>query len=453
MNNFAIKEQDIISGSSRLISKNNLFDKLTYSLENMEFNLAYIEEIKRKNTKDLDKKILNNFKNKFQSYRDNWKNFPKSMYAKKIEDYNYFENSISGPLCVDIETASICDLACPHCFREYILTPDKIMDFNTYKEIINEITNMGVPSIKLNWRGEPLLNPQIGKFIKYAKSAGILEVAINTNATKLDDKMSETLISAGLDSIIYSFDGGTKKTYEKMRPGRFNKNKFEDVYKNIKNFSILKKKMKAKFPVTKIQMVLTDESRNEIDDFYNLFGQIVDDVTVTPYSERGGNLNDLKKNQKNKLINYLKKNNLPLDTKYSVEAGEKISVAIGRRSCDQIFQRVMITYDGRVAMCCMDWGAQHCIGYINKKAFDIKKTLEDLKSKIDGNKKGFELLKNAQYPKEFNNPPLKTDSIKNIWNGKEINKVRNIHKKNQLDKISICKACDFKDTYVWKEIE
>ena len=76
------------------------------------------------------------------------------------------------------------------------------MDFNTYKEIINEITKMEVPSIKLNWRGEPLLNPQIGKFIKYAKSAGILEVAINTNATKLDQKMSETLISSGLDSIL-----------------------------------------------------------------------------------------------------------------------------------------------------------------------------------------------------------------------------------------------------------
>ena len=47
MNNFAIKKQDIISGSSRLISKNKFFDKLTYSLENMEFNLAYIEEIKK----------------------------------------------------------------------------------------------------------------------------------------------------------------------------------------------------------------------------------------------------------------------------------------------------------------------------------------------------------------------------------------------------------------------
>ena len=31
--------------------------------------------------------------------------------------------------------------------------------------------------------------------------------------------------------MIYSFDGGTKNTYEKMRPGRFEKNNFDDIYK------------------------------------------------------------------------------------------------------------------------------------------------------------------------------------------------------------------------------
>ena len=119
------------------------------------------------------------------------------MYSNNIEDYNYLDSSISGPLCVDIETASICDLACPHCFREYILTPDKIMDFEMYKRIIDEIILLDVPSIKLNWRGEPLLNSKIGEFIKYAKSEGILEISINTNATQLDNKMSELLIVSG----------------------------------------------------------------------------------------------------------------------------------------------------------------------------------------------------------------------------------------------------------------
>ena len=71
-------------------------------------------------------------------------------------------------------------------------------------------------------------NNETAEIIKYAKSKGILETIINTNATMLDDNKSKELISAGLDFIIYSFDGGDKKTYEKMRIGRFKKNSFKE---------------------------------------------------------------------------------------------------------------------------------------------------------------------------------------------------------------------------------
>ena len=47
--------------------------------------------------------------------------------------------------------------------------------------------------------------------------------------------MSKKLLESGLDLMIFSFDGGTKKSYEKMRPGRFKKNNFDQVYLNIKN--------------------------------------------------------------------------------------------------------------------------------------------------------------------------------------------------------------------------
>ena len=80
---------------------------------------------------------------------------------------------------------------------------------------------------------------------------GILETIINTNATNLTEKNSKKLIEAGLDLIIYSFDGGSKKTYEKMRPGRFKENSFDKVYSNIKNFKKIKDELKSKLPYTK----------------------------------------------------------------------------------------------------------------------------------------------------------------------------------------------------------
>ena len=76
---------------------------------------------------------------------------------------------------------------------------------------IDQASAMRVPSMKFNWRGEPLLNSKLSDYIKYAKKKGILETIINTNATNLNRKNSEKLIDAGLDMLIYSFDTSSTK--------------------------------------------------------------------------------------------------------------------------------------------------------------------------------------------------------------------------------------------------
>jgi MoaA/NifB/PqqE/SkfB family radical SAM enzyme len=444
-----LANQNIQLGSSHIFkdSQKIPFDRISYMIEFMSHNLAYKEYIKKQNHLDENQIILEKFKNKYFNYRANWLETPKRYAYDSL-----LNEKIPNPLCVDIEIASICDLACPHCFREYIMTPDKIMNDDLYKKIINSIAKLDVPSIKLNWRGEPLLHPKIVDFIRYAKENGILEVIINTNATKLDVEMSKKLIDAGLDQIIFSFDGGNKKTYDKMRPGRFENNNFEKIYSNIKNFFSVRNELNSKFPTSKIQMVLTSDTRNEIEDFYSLFNPYVDDVTVLQYNERGGNISDLSEINKNKINKYLLKNKLDENTPYMVTANDEIFISGERLPCAQIFQRLMVTYDGKVGMCCHDWGAQHCIGYLSERAFDEEKVIKDLEKSILNNKKGFELLKYAKKPKVYNIPEKRIDEIIDIWNGEELNKVRKLHAKQRLNEIEVCKGCTFKDTYAWTKI-
>jgi hypothetical protein len=66
-------------------------------------------------------------------------------------------------------------------------------------------------------------------------------------------------------------------------------------------------------------------------------------------------------------------------------------------------------------------------------------------------KKGFELM-NLEIPKKFNDPEKKVSTLKEIWNGIEINKVREMHLNNKLEEVTICKKCPFKDTYNWKKV-
>jgi hypothetical protein len=131
----------------------------------------------------------------------------------------------------------------------------------------------------------------------------------------------------------------------------------------------------------------------------------------------------------------------------------EIFISKKRKACEQIFQRLMLTYNGRAGMCCHDWGAQHGVGFIDKDAYqnDDKEFLK-VKEKIDANKKGFELLKDAKLPNKFNEPESKVESIEEIWNGKELNKVRKIHRENKLNELKVCENCTFKDTYYWEKV-
>jgi len=383
--NYFLERGEVLKGSVLLRKKNKNFkDRTTYMIENMHLNKTYQLAQKEKKQKN----ILNQFKEKFKLYRKNWTEQPKSSINNSYLGKDFKKNNIS-PLCLDIEVASICDLACPFCFREYIATPDKIIDEKFCFNLIEQAASMGIPSIKFNWRGEPLLHPKLPEFINFAKKKGILETIINTNATQLDSKMAGKLIKSGLDYIIYSFDGGTKKTYEKMRPGRFKENSFDKVYENIKNFKKIRDELGCKFPFTRIQMILMEETINEVDNFFELFSECVDDLGVIPYSERGGKVSDLTKEERQKYKEILIKHNLAEGTHYMRDVFGNISVAKGRLPCEQPFQRLLVTYEGRVAMCCEDWGAKHPIGYAHVKSLKNNRDYEDVMKKAKTKKKRF----------------------------------------------------------------
>ena len=119
MNKFNIENSRDYKYSSRLVSNNKKFDRIHFAIDHMDQNLAY---------KNYLKKIIS--RTKITLFSKNLKTLSwitekiemkfKENYDLDINDYNESTFELLGPLCVDIEIASICDLACPHCFREYI---------------------------------------------------------------------------------------------------------------------------------------------------------------------------------------------------------------------------------------------------------------------------------------------------------------------------------------------
>lgn len=421
-------------------------------IDGMTENLAYTSA-REEAGGDPDGSILERFRDRYLWYRQSWRDIPAQAVSGSWTGERFVEASYP-PLCVDVEVAAVCDLACPFCFRQHIATPDKIIDTDFCADIIDQACALGVPSMKFNWRGEPLLHPQLPDLIRRAKRGGILETIINTNATRLDEKMARDLIEAGLDVMVYSFDGGSKETYERMRPGRFSHNSFDEVYANIKRFKTVRDEMGRRLPRTKIQMILTEETSAEQDRYFELFEPYVDDVSVKQYTERGAGLSDLPADDANRLKACLSEKGLADTTPYLRDMGGEMWFSPKRRVCEQPFQRLMVTYDGKVAMCCYDWGATHPIGYLSDASFpDPDGAYRDVLERVEARDKGFESLKNIKMPSRLNHPPMEVSSMEDIWRGREIDVVRSSQLNNCGHDLKICGACKFKDAYVWEPVE
>lgn len=431
---------------------NSREDRIKVAIDKMEFNQAYKYASQQANG-DPDRSILKEFQQRFFDYRKNWRSQPERM-TNGISSIDLMRRDKVVPLSIDIEVASVCDLACPFCYRQHIATPDSLMNPDLCYNILDQCAELGVPSVKFNWRGEPLLNPKLPEFIRYAKQKGILDTIINTNAVTLYEKKARQIIESGLDLMIYSFDGGSKDSYEKMRPGRFDKVNFEDVYKNIKKFTKIRDEMGAVFPRTKIQMILTEDTFDEQEKFLDLFGDYVDDVSVKAYTERGGDISDLDSTTLDKTKSFISTNNLSLNTPYWKDNNGDIYISEYRLPCEQIFQRMMVTTDGSVAMCCYDWGVEYPIGYVDQKSIDngdseYKKVLLS----VEKNKKGFiGFMDGISMPKRYSNPEKEVSTLSDIWYGHIISSVRDKHLSGQIEKVKVCKHCPFKETYKWVKI-
>jgi MoaA/NifB/PqqE/SkfB family radical SAM enzyme len=422
-----------------------------YAVTHMRANKAYRYAVERAGG-DPEDRILAQHVERFTAYRNGWRGYPKYAIERRLHD-QYYRTTGHPPLCVDIETAAACDLACPFCYRQWIATPDKLIQDDLYYRLIDQCTELGVPSVKLNWRGEPLLHPRLPAYVDYAKRGGILETLINTNAVTLTEEKARALIEAGLDMLIYSFDGGTKATYEKMRVGRFQTNTFEPVYDNIRRFARIRQTMGSPWPRTKIQMILTADTYGEQEEFFRLFSDCVDDVSVKAYTERGGELPDLDPATREQVEAFRREHAVPRHMPYWRDMHGQIFIATGRLACEQVYQRLMVTYDGSVSMCCYDWGNEHPIGYVDARAWtEAPADYAGVMDKARSGAKGFELLARIELPKRYSDPPRKVETLKEIWDGRILNRVRERHVEGHLEDLAICTACPFKETYRWETL-
>lgn len=204
--------------------------------------------------------------------------------------------TLKYPLNLDCEITNACNLRCPFCVREEMKDPTGFMTMETYFNIMEEIGGhisggkvipAKVGAIKLNWRGEPTLHPDLVDMVGIAKASLIPEVAINTNGTKLTPSLSKNLIEARIDRIIISIDSIDPELYESQRVGA----KLAPVLRNVKSLIKLRDQLSVNGrPYVRVQKVDLPEVRLETEDYISYFLNMgVDSVAVDSYKVKDPN--------------------------------------------------------------------------------------------------------------------------------------------------------------------
>ncbi len=265
----------------------------------------------------------------------------------KKENYNLIEKQkknkdifLKGyPYWLTVDPTNICNLECRFCptGQKRGSRPQKIMDINLYKSIMDKIGKYLLYVEFCNW-GEPLLNKNMPQMIKIAKeyeAQTFLSTNLNVNLT---EKIAEDLIRSGLDRMTISIDGATQKTYEIYRKN----GKIDLVFKNIKLLADAKKKLNSITPHLHWQFLVFKHNEHEIEKAKQMSKIVgVNDIGFTaPFCDVSwaSTINEY--------------NNYIVKEEPNKKEKEVIFKNVDKQLCNWLWDAITINSDGSISPCC-----------------------------------------------------------------------------------------------------
>ena len=241
---------------------------------------------------------------------------------------------IDYPKFLDIESTNICQIKCGMCPRTKMKRKQGFMKFDLLKKIVDESKGK-VDRAYLHQIGEPLLHPDIIKFIDYTAEAGIF-TSISTNCLELNYDMSEALLKSQLNELFLCVDSLNKEVYNKMRIG----SNFHRVMWNVSNFLDMARHRNNKDLKIVIQLIKTRYNINEVDEWKKYYSKKIEglncELLAKEFSTFANNVEDI--------------------------GFETIEL---RNRCGKVHSTMTINWDGTVVMCCRDYDHFTVLGNVN----------------------------------------------------------------------------------------
>lgn len=241
-----------------------------------------------------------------------------------------------------IECSNGCNLSCIFCANRKMTRERGKISFELLDKILKEAFELGTREVGFYTTGEPLINPDLEKYIYLAKKVGYEYIYLTTNGVLANLIRIKRLISEGLNSIKFSINAINKNDY-KMIHGAY---KYDIVMNNLKELWHWKSNndIDCKIYVSYISTKYTEYSIETIE---NHFKKYCDKVLITNVRNQSGLVPEIvgvleNKNEKNKIQG---KRSLP---------------------CYYPFNTICVTKEGYLTACCTDFQNYLAYADLNK---------------------------------------------------------------------------------------
>jgi len=175
---------------------------------------------------------------------------------KVLASYDKISSALKGqvpsPKTVEFFLSDKCNHSCIGCHSKELQEDNpSFLDIKNAKNVLDELTLLGVESIEISGGGEPLLYPDLKEFVLYAKKCGF-SIGMISNLSIFEPELYTVLVK-NLTFIRVALDSSNKETYKQIHQS----DSFDILLDNVSKLFEAKKRFEsnttigAKFLVSK----------------------------------------------------------------------------------------------------------------------------------------------------------------------------------------------------------
>lgn len=257
----------------------------------------------------------------------------------------FYSNNVLSGFChpklktVFLELTNKCNLRCKMCNWQAREKTGFISE-SLFKSCIDQLSEMNLDILNLQFGGESLIHPNFKDFLKYAikkrDEGKIGAVGWTTNGMLFNQNVSDLVVSLKVDWVNFSLDG-LGKVNDEIRLG----SKYSIIEKNIKY--LLEKRGSSKKPKVLINMVDHGKTEEQKMEFFDAWVPFVDEIELLPSIQSDNTWENKDFCSKNLKL-------------YPPPA-----------FCDIPLNTMIISWEGKVTFCCFDTNFRTILGDANKE--------------------------------------------------------------------------------------